>query len=181
MGQYYKAVLVDNEWKINVIRPSGWKLMEHSYYWDKTMKLIEKMLDRNAMNVMWIWDYSQVWSLVWKHEFEDEKQLNYDYEFKEDELLERDSKENYYLVNKSRKEFINMTKQEEDWYKIHPLPLLCSVLTEEACWDYHWINKEYVWKRAWDIISIYHWWEEIEQEFIREEYQWMTNIYFFKE
>ena len=191
MGQYFKAVLVDNEWFVKVVEPDGWKLMEHSYYWSRTMKRIEKILYRNAYNVYWVGDYSRLAPLVWKHKFENEEEISYTKELTKDEVLdiEADTDNNYYLVNQSSREFIDMSKQcrdenLQDWYKrvVHPLPLLCRNETEEAWWWYHSdIGREHIWKWEWDIISIYSWKEDVAMELVNKWFKDMTDIYFFKE
>lgn len=188
MGQYYKAVLVDTEWKVKVVEPSWCKLMEHSWYGNTSMQRIEKLLFKNAMNVMRVWDYSQMASICWKHKFEDEEDW-YKMEYSESDLLQREEWQHYYLVNKFSKEFIDMTEQKnnidlKDWYWciVHPLPLLCRAETEEAWWDYHSdINKQHIGIWCWDMISIYHWWDDVKWELINQWYDDMTDIYFFKE
>ena len=87
MGQYFKATLIDNEWKVKVVVPSGWKLMEHSRYDNRSMMRVEKLLYREAKNVYWIWDYSIMADLVWKHKFEDEERKSYDERYTDDEVL----------------------------------------------------------------------------------------------
>lgn len=195
MGQYYRIALVNNEWWVKVIKPDGWKLMEHSYYWTKTMNRVQKLLYREAMNVMRIGDYSKIHSFVWKHEFEDMEEISYDKALHPTEYLSMTEWENidknFYLVNKSQHEFINMTKQMmrtdlEDSYGwiVHPLPLLCKAETEEAWGDYHSeVGQEYIWNWCGDIISIYSWSiaDEVGTELEAQWYKNMTDIYFFKE
>ena len=190
MGQYFKAVLVGNEWQLQVIRPDWWKLMEHSFYGSRTMKFIENILYRDAWNVMWVWDYSIASSLVWKHKVRDEIELNYDADFPPELFLKRDPDLDYFLINKSNYEFINMIRQEMNkdlvgtyWDVVHPLPMLTRFDTEEAWWWYHSdIWREYIWCWCGDIISI---WagkrEEYEKALIDNWYKDMTDIYFFKE
>ena len=192
MGQYFKALLINEEWKAKVINPSGWKLMEHSWYWNHSMMRIEKLLYREAKNVMWIWDYSIMSSVVWKYKFEDEEdKMRGEERYLDSELLQRKEWDYYYLVNHFSHEFINMTKQEMNkdyqnsyWRVVHPLPLLTRAETEEAGWGYYSeINREYIWKWCWDMISIYHGedWVELEKRLEEKWFKDMTNIYFFKE
>lgn len=190
MGQYFKAVLVGNEWQLQVVRPDWRKLMEHSFYGSRTMKFIERILYREARNVMRVWDYSIASSLVWKHEVEDEIELNYDADFPPELFLKRDTDLDYFLINKYSYEFINMTRQETNkdlidsyWDVVHPLPLLTRFETEEAWWWYHSdIGREYIWKRCWDIISIWAWKREEYEKALKDNwYKDMTDVYFFKE
>ena len=189
MGQYYKAMLVDNEWEVKVVEPSGCKLMEHSWYWNESMRRIEALLYRQAKNVMWIWDYSQIACVCWKHKFKDEEDA-YNEEYTDTDLLAINVDYDYFLVNEFTHEYINMTRQQmnkelQDWYwtVVHPLPLLCRAETEEAGWDYHSdINKEYIWIWCWDVISVSAWERTaMEKALAERNYVDKTDIYFFKE
>jgi hypothetical protein len=51
MGQYYKVALIQQQ-NVKVIQPDGWKLMEHSYYGNLSMKRIEYLLYKNTTQVM---------------------------------------------------------------------------------------------------------------------------------
>lgn len=192
MGQYFKAALVDNEWKVKVINLNWWKLMEHSWYWNRSMMRVEKLLYRDAMNVYWIGDYSVMSAMVWKHKFEDEEEkMRWDKNYTDDEILQRKEWDNYYLVNHFSKEFINMTKQENNkdlqndyGWVVHPLSLLTESETETAWWWYYSdVGREYIWKWCWDMISVYHWddWVELEPWLEEKWFKDMTDIYFFKE
>lgn len=191
MGQYYKAALIRED-EIKVISPSGWKMMEHCWYGNTDMKRVEKLLSEKRWRVIWVWDYSQCAAFVWGSCLQPEKEWEDDYE--PDELLEMDMddvniEKVYYLVNHTRKEFINMTRQrinkdldDGQGFVVHPLPLLCRAETEEAWWDYHSeINQNLLWIWCWDEISIdiYDWLRE--DEFKYFEYQDKTDVYFFKE
>lgn len=189
MGQYYKAVLVNEKWDVKVIRPSGWKLMEHSWYENESMNRIQKLLLNNVCNVYWVWDYSAMSWLIWKH-FKEVEEKSYDEKYDEDELLDiKNSKKDYFLVNETSREFINMSKQirnedlfEDNWESvIHPLPLLCRNKSEEAGWDYHSdVNKDLIGIWEWDEIRIVEWWVDVEME-LSQKYDDRTDVYFFKE
>lgn len=195
MGQYFKAALIWNEWQVKVVNLNGWKLMEHSWYWNESMRRVEKLLYREAKNVYWIWDYSIMSWFVWKHKFEDEEEKIWDYKwesYSEDELLQKNPDEDYFLVNHFSWEFINMTRQEmnkelwedEKWKNVvHPLPLLTRAETEEAWWWYHSdIGREHIWKWCWDMISIMSWKREEMEKALKDNWKKdMTDIYFFKE
>lgn len=192
MGQYFKAALVDTEWNVKVVNLNGWKLMEHSWYWNHSMQRVEKLLYREARNVYWIWDYSIMSSFVWKHKFEDEEdKQRWEERYSDSEILKRNWWDYYYLVNLYSHEFINMTKQEMNkelqngyWDVVHPLWLLCRAETEEAWWWYYSdTNREHIWKWCWDEITIYHWddWKELEPRLLEKWFKDMTDIYFFKE
>lgn len=184
MWQYYKATLVGNEWQVKVIVPDWLKLLEHSYYGNRTMKRVEKLLYRDAYNVMRIWDYAQCASLVWKHKFEDEEDI-YNKELHPTEILEINPDLDYFLINKFSYEFINMTWQEMNWIVIHPLPILCRAEWEFWWGDYRWkncINTEYLWIWSWDMIHIAAWKkDEMERALKEQHYKDMSGIYIFKE
>ena len=183
MGQYYRIAMINNEGHLKAIQPSGWKLLEHSYYWNETMRRVEKLLFRNTWNCMRVWDYAECAPFVWKHEPEDFEKKSYDEDYSEDELLTRRDEWYYYLVNLDKKEFINMTRQEAEHIKIHPLPILCRMETEEAGWDYRecYHNWKHMWRRAWNNISIYYWTLTLEECFEKDGWNDMTDKYVFIE
>lgn len=191
MWQYYRAVLVKSDWDVKVIKPSGYKLMEHSWYGNESMNRIQKILSEECCSVYWVWDYSAMSAMVWKHEFEDMEEIGWNEDLPKEKILDiRDDKKNdYFLVNETCREFINMSKQikneelfEDNWKNvIHPLPLLCRNKTEEAGWDYHSdINKQLIGIWEWDEIRIVRWWEDVEME-LAQNYDDRTDVYFFKE
>lgn len=190
MGQYYKACLI-TELDFKVIEPNGSKLMEHSYYWNLTMQRVEKLLSMHSRRVVWMWDYAECWALCWVYKSEDtEDWRQSDREHADKELiLEREKWKNYYLINYSKHEFINMTKQENNeelkdsfWWVVHPLPLLTRAKTEDAWWDYHSeLNYDKLWRWCWDKIYIMKSDVELENELARQEIEDMTDILYFKE
>lgn len=185
MGQYYKACLVSED-EIKVIVPSGIKMMEHCWYGNKGMERVEKLLSEKHYRVMWLWDYSPCASFVWNSPLKEDEE---DVSNEEFDLLEHKPDKVYYLVNHTRMEYINMTKQEHNddikdnyWDVVHPLWLLCRLETEEAWWDYRSeINQHLLWIWCWDEISVLEvdWEREIELDYYK--YQDRTNVYFFKE
>ena len=120
--------------------------MEHSWYGNKDMLRVEKLLTESRYKVIWVGDYAQCAAFVWWSDLKPEKE--WDKEYTEDEILEHKEGKVYYLINHTRCEYINMTAQENNpdlgnnyWsfgnWVIHPLPLLCRADTEEAGGDYH--------------------------------------------
>lgn len=186
MGQYYKACLITED-HIKVVRPDGWKMMEHSWYGNTAMKRIEKILYKNPCRVIWVGDYSQCAPFCWEYKQEDEEDINRDAEEEELDLLKREEDKEYLLINNFRKEYINMTKQEmnEELFQgrwnnvIHPLWLLCRAETEEAGGDYHSeVGVENIGRWCGDEIYV------MEKDQATEElkyYDDMTDVYFFKE
>ena len=186
MGQYYKACLI-NEKEIKIISPSGWKMMEHSWYGNHDMLRVEKLLSEAHYRVIWLWDYSQCAAFAWDSCLQPEKEWDEDYG--DSALLKHEPNKVYYLVNHTRQEYINMNKQEVNddlkdnyWDVVHPLWLLCRADTEEAGGDYHSeTNQDLLWIWCGDEISveIYDW--DRDEEFKYFEYEDKTDIYFFKE
>lgn len=187
MGQYYKACLI-TENNIKVIRPDGRKMMEHSWYWNTAMKRIEKLLLWKPHRVVWVWDYSQCAPFVWTYQNEYEEHYGWEDKDEDLDLLNREEGKEYVLINNFRKEYINMTKQEnnEDLFQgrwnnvIHPLWLLCRAETEEAGGDYHSdINQDLLWIWCGDEIWVSELTPEIEATL--ENYEDKTDIYTFCE
>lgn len=164
MGQYYKVALIrPRNNSVKVITPDGWKMMEHSYYWNHSMERVEYLLSLSHYKVMWIWDCAQVAPFVWDLKWEDsEDMFEYEKEEKEYSRLEHEKGKYYYLVNYTKKEYINMNWQEENedlkdsfGWVVHPLSLLCRAETENAWWDYRSEQgEEYIWYWCWDEIWI---------------------------
>lgn len=187
MGQYYKACLISPTEDIKVISPKGWKLMEHSWYWNPDMCRVEKLLSEKHYRVIWVWDYSQCAAFAWESNLKPEKERCEEYE--EWEILEHKDGKVYYLVNHSCRQYINMTQQEHDdalkdqWeWVVHPLSLLCRADAESAGWDYHSdINQHLLGLWCWDEISVLEVDSSRDEEFKYFEYQNMTDVYFFKE
>lgn len=196
MGQYYKAVAL-SEKAIHIISPCGYKLMEHSRYWNRAVARIEKLLTNKPYRVMRIWDYSECAPFVWHYKWQDDWTVFIEDEFKMEKewnvddrnVLEREPDKIYYLINETRHEYINMNKQEvnkdlldEYEWVVHPLPLLTRARTQEAWWDYHWeMNQDKLWLWCWDLISIRVVDEPIDDVLQSDNYQDMTKVLTFKE
>lgn len=188
MGQYYKAVLI-TEKNVKIIEPNGYKMMEHCYYGNNTMARVEKLLLNNPQNVIWLWDYAPCASFIWEYRQWDDVENLY---AEEKDVLKHSKNKNYYLLNYTRREYINMTKQEmneklEDnrFNIVHPLWLLCRADSQEAWWDYRSaIWRENIWLRCWDKIWVICTDKEIEKSWIKitdDERTDCTDVLYFKE
>lgn len=162
MWQYYKVALVKKD-RVKIITPDGWKMMEHSYYGNHSMERIEYLLSLSHYKVMWIWDYSQVAPFAWEYYREDQEDMfEYEKDWVEYSRLKHEKWKYYYLVNYTKKEFINMNWQEENedlkdnfGWVVHPLSLLCRAETEDAWWDYRSeYGEQYIWYWCWDEIWV---------------------------
>lgn len=187
MGQYYRAMLLDKNWP-KVYKLNGRKMMEHSRYGNGDMERIEYVLSKNQAHVFWVWDYSNMSALCWwDYKPFEEEEIEY-----EDKKLEHKEGKVYYLVNNTKKEYINMTAQENneklrdnenDKWVVHPLWLLCRAETEEAWWDYHNQFPNFDKQGYWcgDLISVMEVdWDRTE-EFKYFNYRDMTDILYFIE
>ena len=185
MGQYYKAMLLDKQW-VKVYKLNGRKMMEHSWYGNSDMTRIEYVLSKSPAHVFWVWDYSNMAPLCWwDYSQFDEEEIEY-----VDFRLEHEENKVYYLVNETKKEYINMTKQEQnawlqdnDKWVVHPLWLLCRADTEEAGWDYHSQFPNYDKQGYWcgdkiEVLEVD--WDRTE-EFKYFQYKDMTDILYFVE
>lgn len=187
MGQYYRAMLLDKNWP-KVYKLNGRKMMEHSRYGNGDMERIEYVLSKNQAHVFWVWDYSNMSALCWwDYKPFEEEEIEY-----EDKKLEHKEGKVYYLVNNTKKEYINMTAQENneklrdnenDKWVVHPLWLLCRAETEEAGWDYHNQFPNFDKQGYWcgDLISVMEVdWDRTE-EFKYFNYRDMTDVLYFIE
>jgi len=189
MGQYYRIALIKED-EVKVIRPDWIKLMEHARYGNKSMQRVEKILSEWHYRPLWIWDYCQAAPFLWCYEWFEEEDCFYNTEedWERNWILKREEWKVYYLVNHTRKQFIDMWRQEKKykddyWYCVHPLALLCRVDTEEAGWDYHSqfpnFNKQGIWAGDEIWVSVYDW-ERLE-EFKYFDYKDVTDILYFRE
>lgn len=168
MGQYYN-ILTKNKNKYTVYDRSVnneymlAKLTEHSWIHNSFMDSICNKLLNNPQRIAWVGDYAD--------DFEEEdipnkiskRKLVSLYKKAYIKLKEQtiDEKEfdytNVYLVNHTKKEFVDMDKyikqNIEDGWCAHPLSLLTALGNGLGCGDYAGINEEQVGSWAWDKIS----------------------------
>jgi hypothetical protein len=170
MGQYYKVIiLADNTVhatvdgtsnKKEIIRfwicpgsyRNGMKLMEHSYYNNNLLKAVHHLLSPDGhfymSRIIWAGDYAD-------GEKETGQNLYHMAESKESSFFPPvDSTKYSYLVNHTKKEYVDMKKlnYDED-YIIHPLPLLVAEGNGRGGGDYYSPNEEMCGRWARDIIS----------------------------
>ena len=166
MGQYYKAIVKERNkktwmsfdaWTFN----NGAKLMEHSYVKNPMVLYIKNMLLDYPMRVVWGGDYA---------DNENGKDSNLYCLAKEQQVLTRNGMESLYeilkekeansvfryLVNDSKKLFVDYSKIEPDeyGYRIDPLPLLCAEGNGQGGGDYFGTNMELVGTWARDFIWV---------------------------
>ena len=174
MGQYYRASLYDETTNEHFIFDlDGCKMMEHAYYGNSNMLRVEKFLLWKSFRVLRVGDYAQCRHLVRCPECN----VN-----KDSEELEREEGKIYFLVNHTRKEFINLNKGET-LSEIHPLPLLTKADWWIGGGDYRSeTNFHYVWEWCGDKICLYDYWEEyLDKSVLIKEYEDCTEKYVFIE
>ena len=162
MGQYYKPIILkDNKskktiekWAYSHDYDNGLKLMEHSYIDNNFVNVVENELKETPQRLVWAGDYADECSgrksnlYDRTHRNEGKKILNDNQEFNHEVYR--------YIVNHSKKQFVDKTKIKEipDWgAKINPLPLLTCEGNGRGGGDFRGENK-YVGSWARDVISI---------------------------
>lgn len=166
MGQYYKAIILGEKpsdatqpreiirlWSSPHDYGYGAKLMEHSYFHIHFVLNLEYQLSPEGMfyrsRVVWAGDYADDEPL---QDSDAESQTLY-HLCKEDgthlPLPHHDTKDYPYLVNHTKKQYVNKEKEE-----IHPLPLLTAEGNGRGGGDYGGHNEELCGTWARDVISI---------------------------
>ena len=172
MGQYFKpCLLADNKTTVKawvyshditytfkrsdgkkVEVGNGLKLMEHSYIGNEFVSAFESLIKNNPQRVIWGGDYADKCRCL--------KTNTYDRCTDKNKVLPTErpnTRETRYVVNHSKKEFVDKYKVQEieEWKgtKIHPLPLLTCNGNGRGGGDFTTDNK-YIGTWARDIISV---------------------------
>lgn len=161
MGQYYKVVKINDEndfEKMEVFELSSLKLMEHSWVGNpdcgKVMNLMTPGNPWHKSQVVWVGDY-----------YNEDGEIDYydkvehtSIEVMVDKSLSEEQQQKCYLINYSKKQYVDyskMTKNEDGWM-INPLPLLTALGNGRGGGDYYDGNPDYdkvgIW--AQDILAI---------------------------
>lgn len=161
MGQYYTAVLKDENGKLKGYYDFGLKLMEHSYFMNSYVNTICNKIFNKPHNVAWVGDYAEE-----ENEFTD-----YERNRKAYHQVKHTNKNFMHclLINHTKKQVLDLTdyynnsiinyyeKGRRDNWVIHPLPLLTAFGNGSAGGDYRGekaINKDKVGIWAGDLIEI---------------------------
>lgn len=126
MGQYYKAVNLDNMEHVSpYVYNNGAKLMEHSWIGNDYVEAVEFLLIEGGR-----WHNQR---LVWAGDYADKEEKNGQnfYEMVEGDglqmLIEAVPSNYHYLVNYDKKEYVDKTKcPNNNGWTVHPLPLLTA-------------------------------------------------------
>ena len=180
MGQYYKAIVLKKNWK-RANNPTmayieswdydnGSKLMEHSYIGNRMCKAVEHMLSKDFYKCRFVWcgDYAD--SIKSRIAFEngedytDNENDKNAYIFADDVKTERmkydESDDKYldtyhkYIINFSKKLYVELPHYVQGAFKVHPLPILCSDGNGRGGGDYYGTNMDIVGVWAYDVIGV---------------------------
>lgn len=161
MGQYYIAVILSNNGKTirRWMHPhkynNGAKLMEHSYIGNNFVEAFEHLISPEGMYykscIVWQGDYADLNTT-------DDESDNLAVDNNDNEILpcpESQNKSSYrYIVNHSKKLYVDKERCLENKNNIHPLPLLVSEGNGRGGGDYRGHNIELcgTWSR--NLISV---------------------------
>lgn len=163
MGQYYIPIfLADTEletivraWLSPYTYSNGSKLTEHSYLENPLMKAVMFLLSSKGMfyksRLVWAGDYAD-------EEPSGETLYKLAREQKAKELHSSDTLDNsyIYIVNHTKKQYVDITKVVEDryGYRLHPLSLLTAEGNGGGGGDYRGSNENLIGSWARNIISV---------------------------
>ena len=171
MGQYYHGVILKKDFsksyktkkcEVNLstyVFDEGAKLLEHSYFGNVYVSVYEHFLANKFYGFPFVWcgDYADdIRNYLEETPIDDDKEF-IPYDFKgEIESVETipDGKNYKYIINLSKKQFVDLEKCKLN-SDIHPLPLLCSSGNGRANGDYFSpIDAKKVGMWAYDCIGI---------------------------
>lgn len=177
MGQYYEVYTKDTKGAIKIFSPTGGlKIMEHSWWKNDFVNAIATMLNWDPHRVAWIGDYAEPDDCMGTEEcikmeamemvnsiFDMEEaslEVNKEGQLSEENKVLQLTMDNKFLINHTKKEFINLTKYykqcvDSDGWCIHPLPLLTAVGNGRGGGDYYSENgAKDVGRWAFDLLEI---------------------------
>ena len=167
MGQYYKSVTVDTkECVVSWDFGSGAKLMEHSWMKNPFVKFVENLIAEDGVwhgkRIVWAGDYADTEPIKYGNDIVDENKDDSNRNLYElsDVVIKLTSgqklKHYRYIINESKKEFVDKNKcpKDNDGWRIHPLPLLTCEGNGRGGGDYHGDNMDFVSIWARDIITV---------------------------
>ena len=179
MGQYYKAIILDNNNKpLSKFSPlengNGSKLMEHSWMGNDFVNCVENQLIDKPKRLVWSGDYADNENYKTLDKDEVKTILKLDSNLDKDEIKKEginlytlseiidetklntgSFKKGKYLINFDKKEFVNKTKvpKDSDGWVIHPLPLLTCEGNGKGGYDFYGDEKGLVGRWSRDIIG----------------------------
>jgi hypothetical protein len=158
MGQYWKPVILEEDkktvkyWFDAHEFGDGLKLMEHSYLDNYLVSSLESLIVDKPQIVVWAGDYEeQTDGLTIYERCDGLHKANIEF-FSDDILITTESAR--FIINHSKKLFVDKTRNNTDKWVIHPLPLLTANSNGKGGGDYYGINKHLVGTWAKDLISV---------------------------
>lgn len=164
MGQYFKAIILEKNNTAELIRTwvdprsynMGGTLMEHSYKGNKFVASLEYLISPLGMfymsPVVWAGDYANR---------EDDSSPNLNLLAEEEPFCKRMSNLPYtnmfeyrYIVNHSKKQYVDKNYEFDNSNNFHPLPLLTAEGNGRGSGDYKGFDIELVGTWARDILSV---------------------------
>lgn len=161
MGQYYTAVLKNENGNLRGYYDYGLKLMEHSYFMNQYVNTICNKIYNKPHNVAWVGDYAE----------EENEFTHYERNCKAYHQTKHTNKifMQCLLINHTKKQVLDLTdyynvainyyhdNNRDDEWVIHPLPLLTALGNGLGGGDYRGnnaINKDKVGIWAGDLLEI---------------------------
>lgn len=171
MGQYYHPTILKDDKKTVVAwvyshevmetytRPDGskyrcghgLKLMEHSYIGNSFVSAFESLILNNPQRMVWAGDYAEhckgMKSCVYSRCTDETKVLP---------TKRPTLKQTQFIVNHSKKQFVDKTKapKDADGWQVHPLPLLTCEGNGQGGGDYRKEENKFIGVWARDVISV---------------------------
>lgn len=173
MGQYYKAIILEEDCKKNeqpIIAfatpwdyDNGAKLMEHSYVGNHLTLQMEKELAEKHYGKRFVWggDYADE-NPIWKDKDGNDANAYFMCVKLQDENGYEIPPSDYdgleyhkFVVNLDKKEYVRIPEKADEWpHAIHPLPLLCADGNGRGGGDYHMEDVGYKYVGAWAFDHI---------------------------
>ena len=190
MGQYYNILIKDkgeNYFKYDRSVDNKYmfsKLTEHSWIRNLFMDSFCNILINKPVKLAWVGDYAdslkeneipnnisvETLNMIFNKTYNELKSNTVSYF--------RFNYDNYFLVNHTKKTYIDLKKyieaNDNDGWCLHPLSLLTAIGNGLGGGDYHGINENLIGSWAWDTISL-----EKKKDFNLQDYEQVD--YSFKE
>lgn len=175
MGQYYKAVLIDENGVMKTFDPRayktkdepygmGLKLMEHAWLPNPFVNAVLRDITHTPMRLGWVGDYAKdATSSKEIHALYDEaySESRKDYSLAGVVPIQLDHKHlDWFFVNKTKglyldiRAYFQRSVESDGLYCAHPAPLLTAVGNGMGGGDYHGINTEEVGIWAFDEVFL---------------------------
>ena len=160
MGQYYTPIIKRGETFKTFYSHDygeGLKLMEHSYQGNWFVSTVLNQLVNNPGELAWVGDYAKLEDVEPTKQSLAKEFINMQNKKYSKPKVVKKLKEEIF-INHSKKEYFILSqtpiKEDEDGFKIHPLPLLTAIGNGKGGGDYRGVNDSLVGKWALDLIEI---------------------------